>query len=966
MPEVIYFKYKVFAIDYLLITIFKLHSSMRDGMRLSRPMSKYIATVIFLTILFTVSACGGSGGDNTTSTNPDVTTPSVVTVTPLTNTTISTNQDIVVVFDESMDPGSLVLTGTLPPQSDGGVWSSASNNNDTLTLTPNTTWVGGSATLTIDVTDSAGNPLPTLSLSYNVDDIPPPVPDVIAPSVVTVTPLTNTTISADEAIVVVFNESMNPGSLALSDTLASQIAGPIWATTTNTNDTLTLTPATNWVGGSATLTIDVTDSAGNPLPTLSLSYNVDDIPPTGNELPADGDTIGPDTAIVINFSESMDAGSLVLTGTLPPQSDGGVWSSASNNNDTLTLTPITTWGGGSATLTIDVTDPAGNPLPTLSLGYNVDDIPPTGNASPANGDTIGPDTGIVINFSESIDPGSLELTGTLPPESDGGVWSSISNNNDTLTLSPAPATTWPAGDGTIIVDAADLYGNALSQLSLTYTIGTPVSATVTPNNGSKISNAEQIVIIFNESIDTNTLDLKGSMASVSDGGIWSTTTELDDTLTISTTTGWPLGTATNLSVTVSSLLGIPLTTLNLIYEVVPHTLYVRDSDGDDNNPGTDALPYKNIRAAIAAATISPANIHVAEGNYTEHNLAMVEGVSLYGGYDGTDWNNRDTSNCPTIVTDSIASGDSGLVPHTVFLIGDGIGNTTVIDGFTIEGGGGDKSSAILIAGDSTYRNSSPIIQNNILNGGNGSARTYAILNTNSSAPLIQNNIIFGGKDTQRSVGIENSQSFTPIIRNNVIHGGVAIQTTRAIDNFYDVNAAVIQNNTIYSGIAPDSKGILYGINAAPANIENNIIFGGTYCIYESVSDDPGVLRNNNLSACTTLYGDHDSGQHFDTICDPSGNFGNSDCSITLNTPIGTDNSDVYIDAVTDTEFADFDGLDNDVNTVADNDWHLTISSPVELRTEALDLSPLFNFDKDGIVRTGNGTTGWSRGAYERD
>jgi hypothetical protein len=783
--------------------------------------------------------------------------------------------------------------------------------------------------------------------------------DVTAPSVVNVTPTTNTIISADQAIVVVFDESIDPGSLTLSGTLASQSGGVIWTTTTEPNDTLTLTPITTWVGGSATLSIDVTDPAGNPLPTLSLGYNIDDIPPTGNASPANGDTIGPDTGIVINFSESIDPGSLQLTGTLPPQSDGGVWSTVTNNNDTLTLTPITTWVGGSATLTIDVTDPAGNPLPTLSLGYNVDDIPPTGNASPANGDTIGPDTGIVINFSESIDPGSLQLTGTLQPESDGGVWSTVINNNDTLTLSPDIS--WTSGVGTIIVDAADLYGNPLSQLSLTYTIGTPVSATVTPNNGSKITNADQIVIIFSESIDTATLKLGGSMASVSDGGTWSTTTFANDTLSIDTTTGWPLGTATNLSVTVSSLLGVPLTTLNLIYEVVPQTLYVRDSDGLDTNPGTAIQPYKTISAAIASATISPANIHVAEGNYTEHNLAMVEGVSLYGGYDGTDWNTRNTNLHPTLVTDPTASGGTAEQPNTVFLIGDGISNATIIDGFTLNGGGG-YSSAILITGDSIEKNSSPVIQNNILNGGYGPARTMAILNINSSTPLIQSNIIFGGSGAQRSFGILSSQSTAPTIRNNVIHGGVAVLWTRAIDNLSDINASVIQNNTIYSGISDtsDSKGILYGPNAAPAIIENNIIFGGNYCIFESATVDPGVIRNNNLSMCVSLYGDNDSAQHFDTIC--SGNFGNSDCSITLATPVGVDNSDV--DAIAGLE--DFDGLDDDVNTVADNDWHLTISSPDVLRTEALDLSPLFNFDKDGVTRTGDGTTGWSRGAYETD
>jgi len=167
-------------------------------------------------------------------------------------------------------------------------------------------------------------------------------PDVTAPSVVTVTPATNITISANQPIVVVFDESMVPSSLVLEGTMASQSGLTTWTATTRANDTLSLMPSTTWTGGSGDLTINVTDSAGNALRTLSLRYNVDNIPPTGNVSPANGATIGPSTEIVINFSESIDIGSLQLNGSLFPQSDGGVWS---NNDATLTLTPNTTWVG---------------------------------------------------------------------------------------------------------------------------------------------------------------------------------------------------------------------------------------------------------------------------------------------------------------------------------------------------------------------------------------------------------------------------------------------------------------------------------------------------------------------------------------------------------------------------------------------------------------------------------------------
>ena len=60
---------------------------------------------------------------------------------------------------------------------------------------------------------------------------------------------------------------------------------------------------------------------------------------------------------------------------------------------------------------------------------------------------------------------------------------------------------------------------------------------------------------------------------------------------------------------------------------------------------------------------------------------------------------------------------------------------------------------------------------------------------------------------------------------------------------------------------------------------------------------------------------------------------------------------------------------------AGGDWHLTASSPLSVSEGGLDLSADAGFpedsggnkiDKDAVVRTGDGTDGWSIGAYEYD
>ena len=98
-----------------------------------------------------------------------------------------------------------------------------------------------------------------------------------------------------------------------------------------------------------------------------------------------------------------------------------------------------------------------------------DTTPPTATALPGSGGVLAAaDGAVTITFSESMNPASLVLGGSLAPLSDGGVWSAVATANDTLTVSPA--TEWDTGTGTMTVDAADPSGNALATLDLSYAI----------------------------------------------------------------------------------------------------------------------------------------------------------------------------------------------------------------------------------------------------------------------------------------------------------------------------------------------------------------------------------------------------------------------------------------------------------------------------------------------------------------
>ncbi|MCH8843686.1 MAG: Ig-like domain-containing protein, partial [SAR324 cluster bacterium] len=193
--------------------------------------------------------------------------------------------------------------------------------------------------------------------------------------------------------------------------------------------------------------------------------------------------------------------------------------------------------------------------------------PVTSDTTPPSGSTIGDTAQIVVTFDESMDTGSLVLGGDMATESDGGVWSQTTVADDTLTI--GPATVWTEGvDRTLTLDADDLAGNALATLSLVYSVDATAPAGIeSPISGSLINGGTPIIVTFDESMDTGSLVLGGTMATESDGGVWSQTTVADDTLTIGPATAWSGGVDRSLTIDVADVAGNALATLSSTYTV---------------------------------------------------------------------------------------------------------------------------------------------------------------------------------------------------------------------------------------------------------------------------------------------------------------------------------------------------------------------------------------------------------------
>lgn len=423
------------------------------------------------------------------------------------------------------------------------------------------------------------------------------------------------------------------------------------------------------------------------------------------------------------------------------------------------------------------------------------------------------------------------------------------------------------------------------------------------------------------------------------------------------------------------------------------TVYVSVSHGSDANSGGVNDPKATIQAAVNQAYLNspPSQVFVAEGTYVSDSstdasiLIMKEGVSVYGGY-SVDFSNRSFIDHETIIKDSSNDGGSDVLPNSAVVSGGSITSATILEGFTIIGGGGVYASAVTNLQNSELK----IVNNRIYIAQNNPSNAFGIVNV-SSSPTIENNMISGGGGYV-NFGIVNIGA-SPVIRGNMIDTGSGYYSRGiysydlSFPNIYNnivlaatgsssygvlsVNSrATIRNNTIYGGDGISSFGI-YLSNNSTADIENNILMSkscddincDSYCIYENdIGSNAQSLRNNNFTGCKTFYGNNDITESSDCL-----NCGASDvvdimiiedvndaASISGNISFPV-SGNISVDPL-------FESLEN-------KDYSLQETSPNEIKASGLNGEEFgfgYDDDFDGILRTGDGLLGWSIGAFEID
>jgi len=326
---------------------------------------RILSRSLLLTNFFYLAGCGGGGGGGGENNPgpPDVSAPSVSSMSPGEDVSqIGINSKISVAFSEAMlasdiSPENFRLTNednSIPGTVRYDTRNKIAVFTPTVTLTPNTRYT---ATIVTGIRDLAAN---SLSNDFAWCFVTGPAPDDTAPSVTSTLPLDAATdVSVNAKLSATFNEEIDTASFAAGGFSVSRLGASIPGTVTYLGRTAVFKPKNNFAPNAsytATLTGNVLDMAGNALqPTMSWSFttgaSTDTLAPLViSTNPANAATGVPISSVVsATFNEPMDPTTIItanfVVSTAGENVIGTVEFDANTNTATFTrinhqITPV--------------------------------------------------------------------------------------------------------------------------------------------------------------------------------------------------------------------------------------------------------------------------------------------------------------------------------------------------------------------------------------------------------------------------------------------------------------------------------------------------------------------------------------------------------------------------------------------------------------------------------------------------
>jgi len=387
-----------------------------------------------------------------------------------------------------------------------------------------------------------------------------------------------------------------------------------------------------------------------------------------------------------------------------------------------------------------------------------------------------------------------------------------------------------------------------------------LAGSVEVRDGMGIDKQSALVLEFPRGMKRGDVVIGGDLLAESTGALWSTRADTDDTLSLAPKTVWGPGSARSLSLAFVTATGTARSALALSLGVLDGVVYVRASDGCDAYPGTSDKPLRSVTKAVALAAgyYATATVRVAGGLYPVNyqsgtQVRLAKGISVLGGYDPSNWSNRDPTTFVSTIRDDSSSPSSTYICAVECEAG--LGGDALLEGFAIRGGG---NSSVATSFGVRCKDAGPTIRNNDIIGGSGEL-SVGLLVINGSA-TVSGNTIDGGTGVD-SVGIYTKNCLTGLlISGNTITGGKGSHSRMGVQNYAETrggSAPVLRGNLITAsdGMADFAVGV-WDENCDSLIEENSIRAGRSWKSGSGIEAGAGsrpVIRNNLIEGGEGYY-----------------------------------------------------------------------------------------------------------------